>query len=273
MRTAGSILLLTGVLVLAVAGPVGADGLFGLYSDPAGASPCINPNYLSFDVHFVYKDGPPVSVIEFRAPGYNTGGVTPWTLVPVVGTVTGNIESGLRIDLGGCYSSPVHVLTVECFYSGPGFPGCRLWDILDLVLTDCDGNPIPNPSWKEGVVTFEPCSIEAENPGPADGASDVSASVTLTWEAPGPPSCIGIPLFQLYFGTEPQPPLVSTWVRPPHTVTDLDAGATYYWQIFSTTAFYDPVTGPVWSFTTLGDVVPIEMTTWGRLKALYRKQP
>ncbi len=69
-------------------------------------------------------------------------------------------------------------------------------------------------------------------------------------------------LYDVYFGTSPNPPLVAQNLAlgPSQSSTDnksyslptLQGGTTYYWKIVSKTMAYVTATGPVWSFTTSG---------------------
>ena len=91
---------------------------------------------------------------------------------------------------------------------------------------------------------------------PANGARGVAISgVSLSWNA-GPWG----QLYDIYFGTTPDPPLLkeSQALGPSQYSTDyrafalppLQAGTTYYWKIVSKTMAYLTASGPVWSFTT-----------------------
>jgi hypothetical protein len=95
---------------------------------------------------------------------------------------------------------------------------------------------------------------------PATGATGVSTSVTLSWQG-GPWG----QLYDIYFGTAKNPPLVAQNVDtgapedpngPPtyetYKVSGLTPGTTYYWKIASKTMANLTVTGAVWTFTTGG---------------------
>ena len=69
-------------------------------------------------------------------------------------------------------------------------------------------------------------------------------------------------LYDIYFGTTPNPPLIASDqpLGPSQTSTDyrtyalptLQGGTTYYWKIVSKTMAYVTAAGQVWSFTTAG---------------------
>ncbi|MGH9411656.1 MAG: phospholipase D-like domain-containing protein [Vicinamibacterales bacterium] len=93
---------------------------------------------------------------------------------------------------------------------------------------------------------------------PSDGATGIATSgISLSWYA-GPWG----QLYDIYFGTSSNPPLVASNVQlgPSQSTTDyrtyalpaLQSGTTYYWKIVTKTMAYVTATGPVWSFTTTG---------------------
>jgi hypothetical protein len=69
-------------------------------------------------------------------------------------------------------------------------------------------------------------------------------------------------LYDIYFGTTPNPPLLISDIRlgpsqfatdyRSYALPDLQAGTRYYWKIVSKTMAHITAAGPVWSFTTAG---------------------
>lgn len=109
------------------------------------------------------------------------------------------------------------------------------------------------------------------NPLPSDGATGVNPiGLEVSWAAPGFETCtLGVEIVNVYFGTDPDPPLVSLQ----HTGTTYFPGSlvpltTYYWRVSRT---YEGTTesSPVWSFTT-GLPIAVEATTWAHVKNLFR---
>lgn len=99
---------------------------------------------------------------------------------------------------------------------------------------------------------------KATNPGPADGATDVSITVDLSWTAGTEASSRDV-----YFGTSASPGAGE--FRGSQTGVAYDPGTlvpetTYYWRVDETNSL-GTATGDVWSFTTAppdfdGDGVP-----------------
>ena len=97
---------------------------------------------------------------------------------------------------------------------------------------------------------------------PANGASEqATSSVTLTWNAG-----FWAHVYDIHFGTTPDPPLLSSNVALGPSTTDTDyrryaitgltPGTTYYWRIVSKTMANMAAAGPVHSFTTAGMAPP-----------------
>jgi hypothetical protein len=82
------------------------------------------------------------------------------------------------------------------------------------------------------------------SPGPANGATGVSTTASLTWSAPGATT------YDVRFGTTSPPPLVATGrTAASFQPALLTEGTKYYWQIVARNST-GSTTGPVWSFTT-----------------------
>jgi hypothetical protein len=61
---------------------------------------------------------------------------------------------------------------------------------------------------------------------PANGASGISQTPTLTWSA-----VTGATSYDVYFGTSPTPPLVTNTTSTSYSPAALVTGTTYYWRI------------------------------------------
>jgi len=116
-----------------------------------------------------------------------------------------------------------------------------------------------NRKWNDTVnyVAFQP--LPPDSPAysaPSNGSSGVGTSVTLTWDG-GPWSH----LYDIYFGTNPNPPVLETDKElgsplegqvETFTINNLLPGTTYYWRIVDKTWAQMTNSGPVWSFVTAG---------------------
>jgi len=99
---------------------------------------------------------------------------------------------------------------------------------------------------------------EPSNPFPANGATDVSRTVTLQWTG-GDPNPEDTVYYDLYFGTSSPPPLMaSSLTMESYEVTDLDPGTMYYWQIIARDNWDATTEGQIWQFTTLPNDPPFE---------------
>ncbi len=79
---------------------------------------------------------------------------------------------------------------------------------------------------------------------PANGATAVLVAPTLIWNA-----AAGATSYDVYFGTQSPPPLVTTTTGTTYAPGTLAAGATYYWQVVAVNEAAG-VSSETWSFTT-----------------------
>jgi hypothetical protein len=111
------------------------------------------------------------------------------------------------------------------------------------------------------------------NPVPPDSAESVALDQVLRWDSWA--CCNVADYYYIAFGTDPDPP----WFVGQEIETKsfdpgpLQPNTTYYWQVAMNHWWGCPGGGsavsPVWHFTTEPSN-PVENTTWGRIKALYR---
>ena len=92
---------------------------------------------------------------------------------------------------------------------------------------------------------------------PLDGATDVAVWRYFNWTCSDPDSADVIH-FDVYFGTDPSPPLVQAdqagyLYQPPNL---LDNSTTYYWRIVAKDSHGGVTSGPVWTFTTAANSPP-----------------
>lgn len=92
------------------------------------------------------------------------------------------------------------------------------------------------------------------NPSPPNGSTS-SITPTLTWQ------CVDLDgdpiLFDVYFGTTTNPPLVATGLQVASYVPGtLLPGTTYRWKIVASDGIGGSTTGPLWGFTTTPNSPP-----------------
>jgi len=138
-------------------------------------------------------------------------------------------------------------------YHGPDqyLPGC---DGIGDTPKDGDHYPFVNlDGWLLNYAPYPPYS-----PAPADGAFGVDRNADLGWTS-GDPNPADVVSYDVYFGTDTPPPLVSDH----QTATTYDPGllepnAIYFWQVVAWDDHGQSSAGPLWVFFTsvAGDLEP-----------------
>ena len=94
-------------------------------------------------------------------------------------------------------------------------------------------------------------------PRPYDGAFEQMITSSVAWEG-GDPDGDGV-VYDVYFGTEADPPLIATGVTLIYYMpTLLSYNTTYHWRIVARDQFGLESAGPVWSFLTKENSPPIQ---------------
>jgi hypothetical protein len=173
----------------------------------------------------------------------------------------GNSQTGVSIGFGGCYPTPLHVLTLRFFTDGTT-PACCSYPIVPhpstgfVGFTDCSQKEITGEglaSTINGNVSC-PCDNNApptvpSSPSPAHTATNVKPAAKLSWEASDPENW---PVtYDVYFGTAPNPPLVAQ--DQPESTYDpgfMHQATRYYWKIVARDIRGLTTEGPEWYFTT-----------------------
>lgn len=88
------------------------------------------------------------------------------------------------------------------------------------------------------------------NPSPANGATSVSITPTLTWSASS-----GATSYDVYFGTSSSPALVTTTSSTSYAPATLVNSGTYYWKVVAKNSA-GSASSAVWSFITVSVAAP-----------------
>jgi hypothetical protein len=134
-------------------------------------------------------------------------------------------------------------------------------DTGELVIEcdDEDEGTVGVPLSGEGVESEAP--FAPSTPLPPDGATGQPRETTVAWSG-GDPDGGDTVTFDVYFGPSSPPPLASAGQGS----TTYDPGIlakamTYYWQVTARDSGGATATGPVWSFTTVENVLPMVSPT------------
>jgi hypothetical protein len=93
----------------------------------------------------------------------------------------------------------------------------------------------------------------AANPGPPNGATDVSLTADFTWTAGANATS-----HDVYFGTANPPPLQGSQATTTYVPGTMIRGTTYYWRVNEVNASATTA-GPVWSFRTWGSLADFDL--------------
>jgi hypothetical protein len=192
----------------------------------------------------------------------------------------GSPESGVTVYLGDCLTG--HSVNIGRLLFAAGVDSCCPIGVLphpaslsgNIEALDCDSNLVDVTGWISTVMPrgFEGCGAPTmpSDPIPPDGAENLPLNVTLGWDSePTAGTGLGVFFANVHFGTSPDSPIYLWNIDPPQTVGPLEPNTVYYWKVDSIVTAFGSTEGPVWSFTT-GPNVPVENTTWGAIKALYK---
>ena len=127
--------------------------------------------------------------------------------------------------------------TETTFDPGPMAPSTTYYWRIDEVG--------PYGSKTTGTVwSFTTMGLEASNPHPADGATDIDINADLSWTAGADATS-----HDVYFGTSSPPPFIRNQILATFDPGTMVKGTTYFWRVDEVNP-WGTTTGTVWSFTT-----------------------
>jgi len=130
---------------------------------------------------------------------------------------------------------------------GPLLPNTTYY--WQTVATDFHGAQTEGPVWHFRTLNRPP-NVPSD-PVPVNDATDISLTTMLTWSG-GDPDAGDTVLYDVYFGTAQDPPLVAESLAPTaYDPGELSPNTNYYWKIVSKDSNEGVTEGPVWSFRTL----------------------
>ena len=229
--------------------PAIAGAEFSVSGLPPGASAAATPNPAAIASGDPFGGGCAITFSECQAGSYG---------VVLLYTVTILAPPG----------TPFYTLQVTKCHT-PSNPG------IDAPVVYLCNSPQFTPVSVQGVSTSPgPLLPVPSDPIPQDATVNVSLEPQLTWGLTGPFHCCGIgtPYALVYFGSNPDPPLVCRALEDcqPYTPGRLEPETTYYWRVVATPDHdCGDVSGPVWRFTT-GRTIAVHTTNWDVVKQLYR---
>jgi hypothetical protein len=214
---------------------------------------------------------------EFSIPGFTLDAgilVVDWIPNPEAAFAEGNpFVEGARISFPNCPTTPVTLYTATLFVLGAD--AIVPWTVAPHSFPSEPGRNCPTATPCGGGSSYcvvpgvpERFPVPPTNPSPADGATGVPLHTTLGFYwATGSCWCLGLPCMTLYFGEDPDPPVLVSGCDIPLPELDLEPSTTYYWRAY--VDYCGSATGPVWSFTT-EPPIGVERATWSHVKQIYR---
>ncbi len=262
-------------------------GYIGAFSDSTGTDCGIQGTDV-FVVHLLHFGHNGAVGSQFKLETYLTGWVhigDEWNFQSL-----GTSVSGVILGYGACKSAPTYL--GKALFLGGSTPCTDIWIDPDpfadpynsIIAVDCFNNTV-FPFGLTSTVNCGSCGYSPPyNLLPAEGAAGISLNPTLAWDWDPPTACpegIGMTQYRVDLGTHPDSLssagfIVTDGYTTHHElqVGPLQPGTLYYWRVWVKDEYWEC---PTWNeslsiiqcFTTEGST-PVEQSTWGRIKSLYR---
>ncbi len=188
------------------------------------------------------------------------------SVLSVLGWTDSDVDdniTGYDVYLGTSSSPPLVASNVPdpLFDPGPLDPMTSYY--WRVVVRDAEGAETSGPEWSFTTRDLNSPPGIPKLVSPANGASGVAIDVELLWTGQ---DVDGDALeFDVYFGTDPSPPLVVAHrTYTSFQTQSLEYSTAYHWRIVARDPLGHETSGPVWSFTThssvYGPFVPVSPT-------------
>jgi hypothetical protein len=250
----------------------------GLWEDPSATTCGITDQSAGWKpIYVVVSESSGITATQFSAPKPSCFPATFLSDTQVFPVTLGNSQTGVSIGFGACKTSRVHCLTMNYFTTGTT-EGCCPYRVLphpsvesgEVEFADCDFNVFFGQGRATAVLEAPNLPPLIESRVPSDEAIEQPLNTSMSWTVFRCDCLMCCSYSRVYFGTTPDPPLVTDWGWEDLGQCQYEPGplmpnTTYYWKIETS-----PVrtTTPVWSFSTVTGVAA-KPTTWGRVKSLY----
>ncbi|HEX6790464.1 MAG TPA: FlgD immunoglobulin-like domain containing protein [Candidatus Krumholzibacteria bacterium] len=261
----------------AAASTAHADTVIGVFSDNGSSCSFSGNNTGLVTAHVVVRPDGGVRGVRFKAPIPDCFDAVYVTETVPEGVLSiGDSQTGISLAFQNCANEPAHVLDITYYASGGTTPCCELTLAADplvgyLQAVDCNQVEIPMQSLTAYMNADSTCQCSAPPipPGPPslvyppDGATSLVRPVVVTWACANP-NALDMTC-DLYVGTTATPPLLaaalpgtSVWS---YSLQGLLPDTQYYWRAVSRNPDGGEASGPVWSFRTRGNDIPVVTLT------------
>ena len=165
------------------------------------------------------------------------------------------------VYFGTAATPPLVASGIATMFYNPGSLNPNTLYRWRIVARDPDGNQSSGPTWN---FTTAPGNSPPAVPAivsPPNGGVNQPLTPTLRWSCSDPNND---PLnYDVYFGTASPPPLLATGVTQLlYPLGTLSPGVLYRWKIVARDSHGAETPGPVWSFTTKANALPVVSNPW-----------
>lgn len=209
-------------------------------------TPTTSPYLDSWNV--TWNQNRPPAPPSTPSPGNNTNGTDPNCLLSWTDSDPDSDTLTYDVYLGNTTTPPkvaANITATNYTHAPLAFQQTYYWRI---VAWDEHGSRTPGPLWQFKTDAYP--NIPS-NPNPANHATWVEINTNISWTG-GDPDIGDTLVYDVYFGTSTNPPLISVHQYAttfnPGTMNYL---TTYYWKIVSIDRYSATTTGPIWNFTTV----------------------